>query len=174
MPSARSQGEPLTGKLTLPAGATIEQVIMEPEKQELLMASDAGYGFICKFEDLIARNKAGKALISLPENAKVLKPETLSESASLLVSLTSAGRMLIFPVRDLPASNAKARSELLVKLFLISEQASLEFHSGKRKITLKPEDLQKFRAERGRKGSQLPRGLHSNVDIVVVEPEHNS
>ena len=188
LPSARSQGEPLTGKLTLPAGATIEQVIMEPEKQELLMASDAGYGFICKFEDLIARNKAGKALISLPENAKVLKPETLSESASLLVSLTSAGRMLIFPVRDLPAlskgkgnkiisipaANAKARSELLVKLFLISEQASLEFHSGKRKITLKPEDLQKFRAERGRKGSQLPRGLHSNVDIVVVEPEHNS
>ena len=188
LPSARSQGEPLTGKLTLPAGATIEQVIMETEKQELLMASDAGYGFICKFEDLIARNKAGKALISLPENAKVLKPETLSESASLLVSLTSAGRMLIFPVRDLPAlskgkgnkiisipaANAKARSELLVKLFLISEQASLEFHSGKRKITLKPEDLQKFRAERGRKGSQLPRGLHSNVDIVVVEPEHNS
>ena len=188
LPSARSQGEPLTGKLTLPAGATIEQVIMEPEKQELLMASDAGYGFICKFEDLIARNKAGKALISLPENAKVLKPEKLSESASLLVSLTSAGRMLIFPVRDLPAlskgkgnkiisipaANAKARSELLVKLFLISELASLEFHSGKRKITLKPEDLQKFRAERGRKGSQLPRGLHSNVDIVVVEPEHNS
>ena len=188
LPSARSQGEPLTGKLTLPAGATIEKVIMEPEKQELLMASDAGYGFICKFEDLIARNKAGKALISLPENAKVLKPETLSESASLLVSLTSAGRMLIFPVRDLPAlskgkgnkiisipaANAKARSELLVKLFLISEQASLEFHSGKRKITLKPEDLQKFRAERGRKGSQLPRGLHSNVDIVVVEPKHNS
>ncbi|EGC71986.1 DNA topoisomerase IV subunit A [Haemophilus parainfluenzae] len=188
LPSARSQGEPLTGKLTLPAGATIEQVIMEPEKQELLMASDAGYGFICKFEDLIARNKAGKALISLPENAKVLKPEKLSESASLLVSLTSAGRMLIFPVRDLPAlskgkgnkiisipaANAKARSELLVKLFLISEQASLEFHSGKRKITLKPEDLQKFRAERGRKGSQLPRGLHSNVDIVVIEPEHNS
>ena len=188
LPSARSQGEPLTGKLTLPPGATIEQVIMEPEKQELLMASDAGYGFICKFEDLIARNKAGKALISLPENAKVLKPETLSESASLLVSLTSAGRMLIFPVWDLPAlskgkgnkiisipaANAKARSELLVKLFLISEQASLEFHSGKRKITLKPEDLQKFRAERGRKGSQLPRGLHSNVDIVVVEPEHNS
>ena len=112
------------------------------------MASDAGYGFICKFEDLIARNKAGKALISLPENAKVLKPETLSESASpLLCPLTSAGRMPIFPVLDLPAlskgkgnkiisipaANAKARSELLVKLFLISEQASLEFHSGKRK-----------------------------------------
>ncbi|OOF87635.1 DNA topoisomerase IV subunit A [Rodentibacter ratti] len=187
LPSARSQGEPLTGRLTLPAGATIEHVIMEPEQQSLLMSSDAGYGFICKFEDLIARNKAGKALISLPENAKVLQPKILPDSTALLVALTSAGRMLIFPVQDLPtlskgkgnkivsisAANAKDRSELLVKLLLISDQASLEFHSGKRKITLKPEDLQKFRAERGRKGSPLPRGLHSNVDIVIIEPEHN-
>ncbi len=187
LPSARSQGEPLTGKLTLPAGATVEHVIMEPEQQELLMSSDAGYGFICKFEDLIARNKAGKALISLPENAKVLASKILSDSTALLVALTSVGRMLIFPVQDLPvlskgkgnkivsisAANAKDRSELLVKLLLISDQASLEFHSGKRKVTLKPEDLQKFRAERGRKGSPLPRGLHSNVDIVVIEPAHN-
>ncbi|THA06079.1 DNA topoisomerase IV subunit A [Rodentibacter pneumotropicus] len=187
LPSARSQGEPLTGKLTLPAGATVEHVIMEPEQQELLMSSDAGYGFICKFEDLIARNKAGKTLISLPENAKVLAPKILSDSTALLVALTSVGRMLIFPVQDLPvlskgkgnkivsisAANAKDRSELLVKLLLISDQASLEFHSGKRKVTLKPEDLQKFRAERGRKGSPLPRGLHSNVDIVVIEPAHN-
>ncbi len=188
LPSARSQGEPLTGRLTLPAGATIEHVMMEGEQQTLLMASDAGYGFICKFDDLIARNKAGKALISLPENAKVLAPLILSHPSTLLVALTSVGRMLIFPVQDLPvlskgkgnkivsisAANAKDRSELLVKLLLISEQASLEFHSGKRKITLKPEDLYKFRAERGRKGSQLPRGLHSNVEIVVVEPEHNT
>ena len=188
LPSARSQGEPLTGKLNLPAGATIEYVIMASEQQELLMASDAGYGFICKFEDLIARNKAGKALISLPENAKVMEPKTLANATALVVAMTSAGRMLIFPAKDLPALskgkgnkivtipavNAKERSELLVKLLLISDQASLEFHSGKRKIVLKPEDLQKFRAERGRKGSTLPRGLHSNVEIVVIEPQHNT
>lgn len=184
LPSARSQGEPLTGKLNLPTGATIEYVVMASEQQELLMASDAGYGFICKFEDLIARNKAGKALISLPENAKVLKPKTLINSTALVVAITSAGRMLIFPAQDLPvlskgkgnkmitipAANAKDRSELLTKLLLISDQASLEFYSGKRKIVLKPEDLQKFRAERGRKGSTLPRGLHTNVEIMVVEP----
>ena len=184
LPSARSQGEPLTGKLNLPAGATIEYVVMASEQQELLMASDAGYGFICKFEDLIARNKAGKALISLPENAKVMEPKTLANATALVVAMTSAGRMLIFPAKDLPvlskgkgnkivtipAANAKERSELLVKLLLISDQASLEFHSGKRKIVLKPEDLQKFRAERGRKGSTLPRGLHTNVEIVVIEP----
>ncbi|HHF6398090.1 TPA: DNA topoisomerase IV subunit A [Haemophilus influenzae] len=184
LPSARSQGEPLTGKLNLPTGATIEYVVMAGEQQELLMASDAGYGFICKFEDLIARNKAGKALISLPENAKVLKPKTLINSTALVVAITSAGRMLIFPAQDLPvlskgkgnkivtipAANAKDRSELLTKLLLISNQASLEFYSGKRKIVLKPEDLQKFRAERGRKGSTLPRGLHTNVEIMVIEP----
>lgn len=184
LPSARSQGEPLTGKLNLPTGATIEYVVMASEQQELLMASDAGYGFICKFEDLIARNKAGKALISLPENAKVLKPKTLINSTALVVAITSAGRMLIFPAQDLPvlskgkgnkmitipAANAKDRSELLTKLLLISDQASLEFHSGKRKIVLKPEELQKFRAERGRKGSTLPRGLHTNLEIMVVEP----
>ena len=188
LPSARSQGEPLTGKLNLPAGATIEYVVMASEQQELLMASDAGYGFICKFEDLIARNKAGKALISLPENAKVMEPKTLANATALVVAMTSAGRMLIFPAKDLPALskgkgnkivtipavNAKERGELLVKLLLISDQASLEFHSGKRKIVLKPEDLQKFRAERGRKGSTLPRGLHTNVEIVVIEPQHNT
>ena len=188
LPSARSQGEPLTGKLNLPAGATIEYVVMASEQQELLMASDAGYGFICKFEDLIARNKAGKALISLPENAKVMEPKTLANATALVVAMTSAGRMLIFPAKDLPAlskgkgnkivtipaENAKERCELLVKLLLISDQASLEFHSGKRKIVLKPEDLQKFRAERGRKGSTLPRGLHTNVEIVVIEPQHNT
>ena len=188
LPSARSQGEPLTGKLNLPAGATIEYVVMASEQQELLMASDAGYGFICKFEDLIARNKAGKALISLPENAKVMEPKTLTNATALVVAMTSAGRMLIFPAKDLPAlskgkgnkivtipaANAKERSELLVKLLLISDQASLEFHSGKRKIVLKPEDLQKFRTERGRKGSTLPRGLHTNIEIVVIEPQHNT
>ena len=188
LPSARSQGEPLTGKLNLPAGATIEYVVMASEQQELLMASDAGYGFICKFEDLIARNKAGKALISLPENAKVMEPKTLANATALVVAMTSAGRMLIFPAKDLPAlskgkgnkivtipaANAKERSELLVRLLLISDQASLEFHSGKRKIVLKPEDLLKFRAERGRKGSTLPRGLHTNVEIVVIEPQHNA
>ena len=186
LPSARSQGEPLSSKLSLPLGASVEQVLIENEDQALLMASDAGYGFICQFSDLIARNKAGKAVISLPENAKVLTPLAITNKADLLVAITSAGRMLIFPVQDLPAlakgkgnkivtippASAKAREELLSKLLLISENASLVFHSGKRKITLKAEDLQKFRAERGRKGSSLPRGLHSNGEIEVIEPEN--
>ncbi|WP_439241912.1 DNA topoisomerase IV subunit A [Lonepinella sp. BR2474] len=184
LPSARSQGEPLTGKLTLPTGANVTQVLMENTDQALLMSSSSGYGFICQFEDLVARNKAGKAVISLPENANVLPTKILQKNTALLVALTQAGRMLIFPVADLPTlakgkgnkiitisgADLKAGKDSLVKLLLISENASLVFHSGKRKITLKPEDLQKFRAERGRKGSSLPRGLHSGVEIDVIEP----
>ncbi|MDU8923778.1 DNA topoisomerase IV subunit A [Pasteurellaceae bacterium LIM206] len=187
LPSARSQGEPLTGKLALPPGATIEHLLIENDDQPLLMASGAGYGFICKFADLVARNKAGKAVISLPENAKVLPPKTLKNSTALLVALTAAGRMLIFPVQDLPslakgkgnkivtipAAAVKSGEDALVKLLLISENASLVFHSGRRKITLKPEDLKKFRAERGRKGTSLPRGLHSGVEIEIMEPADN-
>jgi topoisomerase-4 subunit A len=74
LPSARGQGEPLTAKLTLPPGATIERIMMAPDDRKLLMASDAGYGFICTFSDLVARNRAGKTLITLPANARVLPP----------------------------------------------------------------------------------------------------
>lgn len=185
LPSARSQGEPLTGKLNITAGATVKHLLMAANEQPLLMASDCGYGFICKFEDLISRNKAGKAVISLPENANVLSPLMIEDNNALLVALTSANRMLVFPVNDLPelqkgkgnkivtipAAKAKAGEELLSRLLLIKENSSLIFHSGKRKITLKPEDIAKFRAERGRKGSQLPRGLNYGVEIEIATPD---
>ncbi|MGR3808729.1 DNA topoisomerase IV subunit A [Pasteurella testudinis] len=182
LPSARSQGEPLTGKLSLPNGAAIEQLLMDKEDQAYLMASDSGYGFVCKFEDLISRNKAGKALISLTENAKVLPPQAVLGEDMLLVAISSIGKMLIFPVADLPilskgkgnkiigipSANAKSREELLSRILLIKPENSLIFHAGRRKVTLKPDDLEKFKGERGRRGGQLPRGLHSGVEIEVV------
>lgn len=102
LPSARGQGEPLTGKLTPPPGATIEQVLMAPDDQKLLMASDAGYGFVCTFNDLVAKNRAGKTMITLPENAKALPPLEIHGPDDMLLSITAAGRMLMFPVADLP------------------------------------------------------------------------
>jgi topoisomerase-4 subunit A len=102
LPSARGQGEPITGKLTLPPGATVEHMMMSNEDQKLLMASDAGYGFVCTFNDLIARNRAGKALINLPENARVMAPIAIEHDDDMLLAITAAGRMLMFPVSDLP------------------------------------------------------------------------
>ncbi|MGL5798551.1 MAG: DNA topoisomerase IV subunit A [Plesiomonas sp.] len=185
LPSARGQGEPLTGKLTPPAGAVVEQVLMEEESQKLLLASDAGYGFVCTFADLVARNRAGKALLNLPENAKILPPLNVNHDDDLLMAITSEGRMLLFPVSDLPqlskgkgnkivtipAARAAAREELLQHLSIISPQASVTLHAGKRKLTIKPDDLSKFRAERGRKGTLLPRGLQKVDQIEVNLPQ---
>ena len=182
LPSARGQGEPLTGKLTPPPGATIQQVLMAAEDQKLLMASDAGYGFVCTFNDLVARNRAGKAMISLPDNAKVLSPIELTGDEAMLLSITSAGRMLLFPVADLPqlskgkgnkivsipAAQAASGEDKLAWLLVLSPQTSITLYAGKRKLTLRPEDLQKYCAERGRKGTLLPRGLQ-NVDRVEID-----
>ncbi|HFF1655202.1 TPA: DNA topoisomerase IV subunit A [Providencia rettgeri] len=184
LPSARSQGEPLTGKLTLPPGATIEHVLMAPEEQKYLMASDAGYGFICTFNDLVTKNKSGKALISLPENAKVLAPiELNNEQEDLLLAITKAGRMLIFPVADLPqlskgkgnkiiniaGAQAASGEDVLTWLMLLPVGASMTLHFGKRKLKFKAEELQKYRSERGRKGTSLPRGMH-NIERIDIEP----
>lgn len=184
MPSARTQGEPISGRITLPSGATIESVIMGDESQKVLMASDSGYGFICTIGDLISRNKAGKAVISLPENAKVLPPQLIDESEeNLLVAMSSVGRMLVFPVSELPtlakgkgnkiinisATAAKEGTELLARLLVIKPTNSLVFVSGKRKITLKPSDIEHYRGERARKGSPLVRGLNAKTEVEIIE-----
>ncbi|AHG79811.1 DNA topoisomerase 4 subunit A [Mannheimia varigena USDA-ARS-USMARC-1388] len=184
LPSARSQGEPLTGKITLPEGATIQQVLMANSDTKVLMASDSGYGFICTFEDLVSRNKAGKAVISLTENAKVLPPQLLENDENLsLVAMSNVGRMLVFPVSELPqlskgkgnkiinisAAAAKSGDEYLARLLVIKPTQSLVFVSGKRKITLKPSDIDNYRGERARKGSQLVRGLSTNSTVEIVE-----
>lgn len=185
LPSARGQGEPLTGKLTPPPGATIEQVLMAADDQKLLMASDAGYGFVCTFNDLIARNRAGKAMITLPENAKALPPLEINGPDDMLLAITQAGRMLMFPVNDLPqlskgkgnkivsipSAQAASGEDKLAWLFVLPPQTSITVHVGKRKLVMKPQELQKFRAERGRKGTLLPRGLQRIERVDVEMPE---
>ncbi len=181
LPSARSQGEPLTGKLTPPPGAVIEHVLMAAEDRKLLMSSDAGYGFVCTFNDLNSRNRAGKAIISLPENARVLPPIEIHSADDMLLAITAAGRMLMFPVSDLPelskgkgnkiisipAAEAAKGEDKLAHLYILPEQSTLTLHVGKRKIKLRPEELQKVRGERGRRGT-LMRGLQ-RIDSVDID-----
>ena len=149
LPSARGQGEPLTGKLTLPPGATVEHMLMESDDRKLLMASDAGYGFVCTFNDLVARNRAGKALMfpvsDLPQLSK------------------GKGNKII----SIPAAEAAAGQDGLAHLFILPPQSTLTIHVGKRKIKLRPEELQKVTGERGRRGS-LMRGLQK-IDRVEID-----
>ncbi|MCG8156145.1 DNA topoisomerase IV subunit A [Brenneria goodwinii] len=185
LPSARGQGEPLTGKLTPPPGATIEHVLMAAtDDQPLLMASDAGYGFVCTFNDLVARNRAGKAIITLPDNAKALAPLEIHGDDDTLLAITSAGRMLLFPVSDLPqlskgkgnkivsisSADFASGKDRLSWLLLLPPQASVTLYFGKRKLTLRPNDLQKYQSERGRKGTLL-RGLQRIDHIDVDAPK---
>lgn len=181
LPSARSQGEPLTGKLTPPPGAVVEHLLMAPEERKLLMASDAGYGFVCTFNDLISRNRAGKALISLPENARVMPPIEINSADNMLLAITAAGRMLMFPVSDLPelskgkgnkiisipSAEAAKGEDKLAHLFILPGQSTVTLHVGKRKIKLRPEELQKIQGERGRRGT-LMRGLQ-RIDSVEID-----
>ncbi|WP_304164004.1 DNA topoisomerase IV subunit A [Lonsdalea britannica] len=185
LPSARGQGEPLTGKLTPPPGATVEQVLMAADDQKLLLSSDAGYGFVCTFSDLVARNRVGKSVLTLPNNAKVMPPLSVQSDDDLLLTITAAGRMLLFPVADLPqlskgkgnkivsipAAQAASGEDKIGWLFIITSTSSVTLYVGKRKLTLRPEDLQKFRAERGRKGTLLPRGLQRVDRVEVVSPQ---
>lgn len=181
LPSARSQGEPLTGKLTPPPGAVVEHLLMAPEERKLLMASDAGYGFVCTFNDLISRNRAGKALISLPENARVMPPIEINSADNMLLAITAAGRMLMFPISDLPelskgkgnkiisipSAEAAKGEDKLAHLFILPAQSTVTLHVGKRKIKLRPEELQKIQGERGRRGT-LMRGLQ-RIDSVEID-----
>ena len=181
LPSARGQGEPLTGKLTLPPGATVDHMLMESDDQKLLMASDAGYGFVCTFNDLVARNRAGKALITLPENAHVMPPVVIEDASDMLLAITQAGRMLMFPVSDLPqlskgkgnkiinipSAEAARGEDGLAQLYVLPPQSTLTIHVGKRKIKLRPEELQKVAGERGRRGT-LMRGLQ-RIDRVEID-----
>ncbi|EPF6065482.1 TPA: DNA topoisomerase IV subunit A [Enterobacter cloacae] len=187
LPSARGQGEPLTGKLTLPPGATVDHMLMEADDQKLLLASDAGYGFICTFNDLVSRNRAGKALISLPDNAHVMPPLVVENESDMLLAITSAGRMLMFPVSDLPelskgkgnkiinipSAEAAKGEDGLAHLFILPPQSTLTIHVGKRKIKLRPEELQKVVGERGRRGS-LMRGLQRIDRVEIDSPERST
>lgn len=182
LPSARGQGEPLTGKLTPPPGATVNHVLMEADDQRLLMASDAGYGFICSFSDLVSRNRAGKALLSLPKNASVMTPLAVHHDDDMLLAISAAGRMLMFPVTDLPAlskgkgnkiisipaAEAAEGTDKLAWLLLLPPGSVVTLYVGKRKLTLREDDLKKFRTERGRRGTLLPRGLQ-RIDKVEVD-----
>ena len=182
LPSARGQGEPLTGRFAVVAGESFEHVLLGDEKQALLLASDAGYGFVAEYADLLSRNKAGKAVLSLPVGAKVLPPVVVKQpETDLVLCISNEGRMLVFPVADLPklskgkgnklmsipSARAASREEYVCQLAIVPADGSVTLVAGKRKLGLKADDLAHYHGERGRRGNKLPRGLQ-RIDEVLV------
>ncbi|MDX5373522.1 MAG: DNA topoisomerase IV subunit A [Pseudomonadaceae bacterium] len=183
LPSARGQGEPLTGRLNPPPGATFDCVLLPDDSALYVIASDAGYGFVVKGEDLQAKNKAGKALLTLPNGSLVVPPKPVASlDDNWLAAVTTEGRLLLFPVRDLPqlskgkgnkiigipGERVASREEYLTDLAVLPAGATLVLQAGKRTLSLKPDDLEHYKGERGRRGNKLPRGFQ-RVDQLLVE-----
>ena len=178
LPSARGQGEPLSGKLNPPSGATFEGLVIGEAHQEVLLASDAGYGFVTRISELISKNRNGKSALRLPEGARVLPALTVEDyEQQLIASVSNEGRMLIFPLAELPrlargkgnrimgipAARVRARQEFVAAVSVISSRDILIIHSGARYRKMRLSEFEVYLGERGRRGLKLPRGFQ-NVD----------
>lgn len=182
LPSARGQGEPLTGRVKSPAGAEFVAVLAEEDDTQILLSSDAGYGFIASMSDLFVKTKNGKGIINCPKGSVMLTPQVVTDMDSQFIAMVSnEGRLLIFPVEELPtlqrgkgnkiisipSAKVASREEFAAGVAVLDEKQSLVVHSGKRHLTLKPTDLAHYHGERGRRGNKLPRGFQRVTSLSI-------
>jgi topoisomerase-4 subunit A len=184
LPSARGQGEPLSSRLNPPDGAKFAGVIMGEPEDLWLLASDAGYGFTVRLKELITDRRAGKTVLNVPENSLALPPVLVPSPESLVVVVSSEGKLLAFPVSevpemprgkgnklyDIPGKKAAAREELLTAIAVVPPKANLLIYAGEGKPkTLEWNDLKSYRGERAQRGSVLPRGWPRKVTRLAAD-----
>ena len=184
LPSARGQGEPLSGRLQMPPNARFVALLAGELEQPLLLSNSAGYGFITTLGNLLAKNKAGKALFNLPDDAEVLEPSLLGDLSTAKLAVTAGdGRLLVFAASEIPSMNKGKgvrlinipqaafvnKREWLHSVTEVPEGKSLTLHAGKRHLTLKQADLAHYTGERGKRGHKLPRGLQKVTKVEVAQ-----
>ena len=180
LPSARGNGEPLSGRLDPPEGATFSGVLIGETTEKCVLASDAGYGFVVPIGELHSRNKAGKAVLKVPDGSKSLAPALVpADEKALICATSSEGKMLVFPVKDLPElpkgkgnkifGVSSKGDETMTAIAVITSSQNLVVRSGDRKMTIKFADLKEYKGERAQRGAVLPRGWRK-VDKLEVEP----
>lgn len=172
LPSARGQGEPLSGKLNPPDGARFAGVLIGEPEDQWLVGTDAGYGFTVRLKELHSRNRAGKSAINVGAGAQVLPPVPIPGEGALVAIVNSEGRLLVFPAAEvpelargkgnklfgIPGKKAEAREELVSAMTVVAAGQSLRVWSGERQMTLSPADLKRHRGERAQRGAVLSRG----------------
>ncbi|WP_411727802.1 DNA topoisomerase IV subunit A [Methyloglobulus sp.] len=180
LPSARSQGEPLTGRLNPAPGSLFTYLLAGNPEDWYLLASNAGYGFRVQVKELSCKNKAGKSLLSLPDGAKVVKPTPVASQTDLLAVVTLQGRLLIFPVIDLPElakgkgnkliqipnKELQSGKDHIVAMAAIPVNGQLVIVSGKRQLTLKAIDIAHYSGNRANRGLSLPKGFQRVEDLL--------
>lgn len=183
LPSARGNGEPITGRFTLPAGAQMVATLAAENDQRFLLASSFGYGFTTRFENLVGRNKSGKALFNPDSGAAVLAPVPVNDPATdWVVAVTTAGHLLAFPLKELPEldkgkgnkliqippAKLKSGEEVVTALAVVRQGGEATLFCGARKLTLGWRDLQAYEGARASRGQMLPRGFQK-VDRIESE-----
>jgi len=183
LPSARGQGEPLSGRLDPPDGATFPGVLIGEADERWVLSSGAGYGFVVKLGELHGRNRAGKAILKVPEGSSVLAPVPVPPGDGvLLAAVNTDGRLLVFPVADLPElprgkgnkifgippKKVASGEESLLAVAAVAPGQSLRIACGERRMGLSYRELGEYRGERGQRGAVLPRGWRK-VDGIEVE-----
>lgn len=183
LPSARGQGEPITGRINAPSGAKFVGGMMGADSQMYLLSTDAGYGFFTELGNLQSKNKAGKAAVSIPKGAFILPPQKAENpEQGFVAAVSNEGRLLVFKANELPvlgkgkgnkimnipSARVQERAEFMVAAVYLTEEDSLVLYAGKRHLNLKMRDLEHYIGERGRRGNKLPRGFQK-VDSLQVE-----
>jgi topoisomerase-4 subunit A len=187
--SARGHGEPLTGKLTPSNGARFLSVVMGLPDQKVLLASDAGYGFITDIANMITKNTKGKAMLTVPKDSNPLPPIYVNDyETDYLAAITTGGHMLVIPVRALPElprgkgnkiiqippAKLKNREEHLKLLEIIPLGASIKVHAGKQSVRFTPGNISDFIGDRGRRGKKLPRGYRKADRVEILYTKNNN
>ena len=182
LPSARGQGEPVTGRFNSPPNATFMSIIMGKNEQFYLLSSSYGYGFVCRLSDMQSRTKSGKVTLTVPKGAQVMMPVPVNNIENEFVAaVTNAGYLLIIPVSDLPqmgkgkgnkvinipAAALKKGDESVIFVVVLPEDGQLMVHVGKKHKIIQKAELDEYKGERGRRGKLLPQG-YRNVSRLEV------
>jgi topoisomerase-4 subunit A len=183
LPSARGQGEPLTGKLNPGEGKHFETLLGGEAENWALVSTDAGYGFVVQLSELYVKNRNGKACLKLSENSRILMPRIIQNlETDWVACVSNTGRLLLFPARDLPilskgkgnklinipSAKAKIREEYVVDVQILGDKESLIVYAGKRQFTLKQADLDLYKGNRAHRGNRLPRGLQNVTSLEII------
>lgn len=187
LPSARGQGEPLTGRLNPADNAQFVAAMCGEPEQKFVLASDAGYGFIVKLEELFAKNRAGKTALNCPNSSKALHPRLVNNiETDFIAAVTNTGLLLIFPLKELPelpkgkgnkilnipSSKVASREEYLQDIAILQPNQTLAIAGDTKPFKMKPADWQHFVGERARRGLKLPRGCRKMNGLIVLNEDH--
>jgi len=176
LPSARGQGEPLTGRVSPPSGARFVALSIADDTDQLLLWQNSGYGFEARFEELTGRQRGGKVVLNLRDGSEMGQPLRLSSKQDRIALATSDGHVLIVPRDEVP-NLAKGRGNkliglkkgaMLVAACALAEGDYVKVEAGARSVTLRGEDLDNYSGARGARGRLLPRGFQRVDRLLAV------